>query len=176
MSEASLKTQASKNRIYVQPSACTTWTSYPNDNPRTSDESILCLNDILDGRLPPSEENDEDYYNHSIGPTWAENDGVNIIGTPLGSLAFVKEYNQSKLQKHKLSLYFIANVAKMDFSRVAHKMITGFAVPRLTHILKTVTKDTTSTAWMQSADDAHFSTWLQCVGAETLDTALQATE
>jgi hypothetical protein len=68
------------------------------------------------------------------------------------------------------------DVAKMGFSREAHKMITGSAVPNHTHMLDIVPKDTTSTTWMQSADDAHLSTWLHCVGAETLDTALPATE
>jgi hypothetical protein len=33
MLEAGLTTQASKNKIYVQPSAREAWTSYLNDNP-----------------------------------------------------------------------------------------------------------------------------------------------
>ena len=100
---------------------------------------------------------------------------MKILGTPLGSPAFVEEYLLSKLKKHKLLLSFTADVAKMGYSREAQKMITGSAVPSLTHILKIVPKDTTSTAWMQPVEDAHLSTRLHCVGAETLDTALPAT-
>ena len=101
---------------------------------------------------------------------------MNILGTPLGSLAFVEEYLYKKLEKHKLLLSFIVDVAESGFSREAHKMLTGSAVPRLTHILKSVPKDHASTEWMQTADDAHLSTWLRCVGAEQLNAALLAPE
>ena len=101
---------------------------------------------------------------------------MNILGTPLGSLAFVEEYLYKKLEKHKLLLSFIVDVAESGFSREAHKMLTGSAVPRLTHILKSVPKDQASTEWMQSADDAHLSTWLRCVGAEQLDAAVPSLE
>jgi len=61
---------------------------------------------------------------------------------------------------------FIVDVVKMGFSWEAHKMITGSAVPRLiTHILKTVPKDTTSSELIHSADDTYLSTSLNCVGA-----------
>ncbi len=68
------------------------------------------------------------------------------MGTPLGSPAFIEEYLHDKLQKHELLLSFIKDVANMGFSRESHKMITGSAVPRLTHILKPIPKDLTSTA------------------------------
>jgi hypothetical protein len=44
----------------------------------------------------------------------------------------LEEYLNNKLQKHKLLLSFIVDVAMMGFSREAHKMLTGSAVPRLT--------------------------------------------
>jgi hypothetical protein len=138
--EAGLKTQASKNRVYVLPSARETWLSYLEDNPRSSDPTALCLHDIPDGRLHPSDD------------AWPKNDGVNIIGTPLGSPTFVEEYLYKKLVKHKLLLSFIVDVANMGFSRESHKMLSGSAVPRLTHILKSVPKDEASTTWMQAAD------------------------
>jgi len=81
-----------------------------------------------------------------------------------------------KLEKHKLLLSFIVDVAKMGFSRESHKMLTGSAVPRLTHILKSIPKDEASTSWMQSADDVHLSTWLDCAGAEQLHDALITAE
>ena len=74
--------------------------------------------------------------------------------------------------KHKLLLNFIENVAKVGFSREAHKMLMGVAIPCLTHILKSVPKDESSIERMTSVDDAHLSTWLRCVGAGTLDNAL----
>ena len=64
----------------------------------------------------------------------------------------------------------------MGFSRESHKMLTGSAVPRLTHILKPIPKDEASKSWMQSADDALLSTWLDCVGAEQLRDALSTAE
>jgi hypothetical protein len=164
MSEAGLKTQASIKRVYVPPSARETWLSYLEDNPRSYDPSIICHHDIPDGRLQPSDD------------TRPENDGVIILGTSLGSLAFVEEYLHKKLVKHKPLLSFIFYVANMGFSRESHKMLTGSAVPRLTRILKSVPKDESSTTWMQSADDAHLSTWLECVGAEQLHDALPAAE
>jgi hypothetical protein len=93
-----------------------------------------------DGRNPPPEENDGYYYDHSIGPTWPGNDGVNILNTLLGSPAFVKEYYGNKLKEHKLLLSFIVDVSKMGFSREAHKMLTRSTAPRLSHILKSFPK------------------------------------
>jgi hypothetical protein len=60
----------------------------------------------------------------------------------------------------------------MGFSCEAHKILTGYAVPRLTHIMKSVPKDPASIEWMESVDEAHLSTWLSCSGAETLHAAL----
>ena len=68
------------------------------------------------------------------------------------------------MEKCKLMLSFIVDVAEMGFSREAHKMLTGSTIPHLTHILKSVPKDQASTEWTQSADhDAHLSTLLRCV-------------
>jgi hypothetical protein len=38
-------------------------------------------------------------------------------------------------------------------------MITVSVVPRVFHILKSVTKDFASTGWMKEADKDHISTW-----------------
>jgi hypothetical protein len=78
------------------------------------------------------------------------------------------------MEKHEQLMAFIVGVAEMGFSREAHRMLTGSAVPRLTHILKSVPMDHASIEWMQSVDDIHLSTWLKCVGAEQLDAALAA--
>ena len=47
-------------------------------------------------------------------------------------------------------------------------MLTAVVVPRLTHVFKSVLKDVTSTAWMKEVDDAHLTTWMTCVGGESL--------
>ncbi len=52
MSEARLTTQASNNRVYVQPSAIAMWIAYLDSNPRCADTNVLSLHDIPDGRLP----------------------------------------------------------------------------------------------------------------------------
>jgi hypothetical protein len=57
----------------------------------------------------------------------------------------VKQFLHSKLEKHRLLLSFIEDVAKVRYSREAHKMLTGSAIPRLTHVLKSVPKDASST-------------------------------
>ena len=170
-------TQSSKNRVYVPPSARETWTSYLENNLRSSDPAILCLHDISERRLHPPDEDVDIYSNGFLtGPTWPENDGVNILGTLLGSPALVEEYLHKKLEKHKLLLPFIVDVEEMFFSREAQRMLTGSTIPRLTHILKSVPKDHALTKWMRSADDAHLSTWLRSVGAEQLDATLPALE
>ena len=81
---------------------------------------------------------------------------------PYGSLEFVKEYLQKKLGKHDQLLDFITYVAKMGFSRDAHMMLTESAIPRLTHILKSMPKEAASIGWMPLLDEAHLSTWLDC--------------
>ena len=68
-----------------------------------------------------------------------------------------------------LLLSFIEDVAKVGYPREAHKMLTSSAAPRLTHVLESVPTDTTSSGWMKTVDDAHLSTWMKCIGGETLD-------
>jgi hypothetical protein len=166
MSEVGLTTQATKNMIYVQPSAREAWISYLEDNPRNYDPSIFSIHDCPDGRIPPFDEHDPSSL---VLPA---NDGINILGTPYGSPEFVEECLQNKLGKHDQLLSFITDVSKMGVSRESHKMLIGSAVPRLTHIVKSVPKDTSSTRWMEAVDDAHLSTWLDCTRAASLGLAM----
>ncbi len=167
MSKASLSTQATKNIIYVQPSARAAWLTYLEENPRCADSIVFFIHEIHDGRLPPAEDS-EDFCDPMAESTWPENDGINILGTHYGSPAFVETYLHTKLIKHKEVLSFIRDVAKMGFPREARKMLTGSTVPRLTHILKSVPKDQTSEPWMEEVDRAHLSTWMGCVGSSSL--------
>jgi hypothetical protein len=83
---------------------------------------------------------------------------------------------QRKIAKLKQLLDFISVVAKMGFSREAHKMLIGSAVPGPTHIVKCVPKDDVSTRWMMAVDETHLSTWLDCTGASTLIAELSSEE
>jgi hypothetical protein len=53
---------------------------------------MVSLHDIPDGRLPVPDEFDEVYYAPHQGPSSPENDGIDMLGTPLGSQEFIKQY------------------------------------------------------------------------------------
>jgi hypothetical protein len=110
------------------------------------------------------------------GPVWPTNNGIDILGTPYDSPVFVEEYLHRKLAKHARLLDFISVVAKMGYSREAHKMLIGSAASRLTHIVKYVPKDDASTRWMMSVDEVHLSTLLDCTGASTRGADLSSHE
>ncbi len=89
---------------------------------------------------------------------WVEENGVNILGTPLGTPAFFSSYLQGKGLKHLLLLRFIKDVASVGYPREAELMLKGAAVPRLYHILRSVQKSQHSRVWMQEMDGgAHLS-------------------
>ena len=100
----------------------------------------LSLHDIPDGRLPPTVEH-EPLYDPLAIYAWPECDGINILGTPYGSSELVEAYLNSNLIKHKELMAFSKDVAKLGYLREAHKMLTGSAVPRLSHILKSILKE-----------------------------------
>ncbi len=144
--------------MYVQPSARAGWEAFLEANSRCEDPNIMFLFNIPDGRLPEPVECEEGFYAPHQGPQWPNADGIDVLKTPLESPAFVEQYLQTKLEKHQILLTFIENVDKVGFSREAHKMLTAVDVPRLTHVLKYVPKDASSTGWMKMVDDAHLST------------------
>jgi hypothetical protein len=90
---------------------------------------------------------------------------VNILGTLLGTPAFVSSYLLGKGLKHLLLLRFIKDVASAGFPREAELMLKGSAVPRLPHILRSVQKSQHSRGWMQEMGGAHLSAWLHCLTA-----------
>ena len=96
---------------------------------------------------------------------WTEVNGVNILGTPLGSSPFVGEYLRGKGLKHLLLLRFIKDVANAGFPREAEQMLKGAAVSHLSHILKSVQKRSQAAGWMAYMDGAHLSAWLHCLTA-----------
>jgi hypothetical protein len=106
MSETGLTAQATKNRVYVQPSARAAWIAYLDANPRNEDTNILSLHNIPDGRQYGADEFDEAFYAPHQGIQWPETDEINILGNPLGSSAFVDQYLQGKLEKHRLPSVF----------------------------------------------------------------------
>ncbi len=102
--EAGLTTQTTKNRIFVHASAQVKWCYFLESTPRNT-LSELPVHDIPDGseRVDPFDEESE--------RVWAEENGVNILGTPLGSPAFISSYLRGKGLKHLLLLQFIKDVA-----------------------------------------------------------------
>jgi len=76
-----------KNRVYVQPSAQANWCRFLDDTPRNT-QSELPVYDIPDGseRVDPFDPDNE--------RVWEDESGVNILGTPLGTPAFVSSYLQ----------------------------------------------------------------------------------
>ena len=155
-----------KNRIHVQPSAQANWCRFLDDTPRSA-ESEIPVHDIPDGseRVDP--------FDHDSERVWEDENGVNILGTPLGTPAFLSSYLKGKGRKHLLLFRFINDVALAGFPREAELVLKGAADPRLSHILRAVQKSEHSRGWMQEMDRAHLSAWLHCLTAsEVLEHAL----
>ena len=64
-----------------------------------------------------------------------------------------------------LLLRFIRDVASTGFPKEAELMLKGAAVPRLSHILRSVQKNKHSRGWIREMDGAHLPTWLRCLTA-----------
>jgi hypothetical protein len=130
-----------KNRISVQPCAREGWTWFIIDTPSSSSTS-LPVHDIPDGsfKLEPF---DPDYLR-----MWPDNNGVNILGTPVGTFAFVESFMQSKGLKHRQLLDFIKEVAEAGYSRQAIAMFIGAAAPRKTNIIKLIQKSARTIQWI----------------------------
>jgi hypothetical protein len=60
-----------------------------------------------------------DPFDRESNRFWKEDNGVNILGTPLGSSSFVSGYLRGKGLKHLLLLRFIKDVAAAGFLREA---------------------------------------------------------
>jgi hypothetical protein len=109
-----------------------------------------------------TDESDPDSYRQ-----WPDEDGITILGTPLGSPAFIESFLFGKGVKHRVLLNFIQEVAAAGFPREAVAMLTGAASQKLIYLLKTVQKNPQTACWMREMDDAHVSTWLHCLTAST---------
>ena len=71
---------------------------------------------------------------------WTEENGVNILGNHLGSNSFVTGYLRGKGLKHHLLPRFRKDVAAAGFPREVEQMLKKVAIPRLSHILRSVQK------------------------------------
>ena len=156
--EAGLTTQAVNNCIFVQSSAQARWSHFIAATPRNT-LTELPVHDIQDGSEPI------DPFDPESDRIWREDNGVNILGTPLGSSSFVSDYVRGKGLKHLLLLRFIKDVAAAGFPREAEQMLKGAAMPRLSHIFKSVQKNNHTAGWMAEMDGAHLSAWLHCLTA-----------
>jgi len=156
--EASLTTQMIKSRIYVQFSAQASWSRFLDLTPRNN-QTELPVHDIPDGNelVDPFDSDSE--------RIWREENGVKIMGTTLGSNSFVASYLQGKGLKHHLFLRFIKDVAAIGFPREAGNMMRGAALPRLSHILRSVQKNKHTVGWMTKMNGTHLLAWLHCLTA-----------
>jgi hypothetical protein len=135
--EASLATQTLNNRIYVQPSARNGWRLLLDSTPR--DPSLpLQIHCIPDGNTL-TDDSDPDSYRQ-----WLDDDGINILGTPLGSPAFIDSYLFGKGVKHRVLLNFIQEVVATCFPREAVAMLTGDASHKLVYLLKSMQEKRTN--------------------------------
>jgi len=90
-------------------------------------------------------------------------DGINVLGIPLGSSDFVESYLFGKGIKHRQLLSFITEVATTGSPREAVAMLNGVVCPRLSHLLKSIEKNANTEMFTQEIDTAHVSTWLHCL-------------
>ena len=86
-----------KSRIYVQSSAQASWCRFLECIPRNA-QSELPVHDI------PDESERVDSFDLESERVWVEDNGVNILGTPMGSPAFVSSSLKGKGRKHLLLL------------------------------------------------------------------------
>ena len=82
-----------------------------------------------------------------------------------GSPGFEEEYLSGKGLNHTLLLCFIKEVDEAGFKREAIDMLKGAAIPRVSHIIKSIQKNENTTGWMKTMDEDHVSCWLQCLSA-----------
>jgi hypothetical protein len=121
-----------KNKIYViQPSAREGWIKFLAETPKNP-TTALPIYDIPDGSFLT------DPSDVLSTRQWVDEDGINILGSPLGSSDFIDSYLFGKCIKHRQLLTFIQEVDEAGFPREAVAMLTGATCPRLTHLLKSV--------------------------------------
>ena len=158
--EAGLTIQTVKSKIYVQPSAREGWVQFLDVTPRNP-EAPLPIHDIPDGS----------YLENAMDPgsirIWPTINGINVLGTPLGSPEFIESYLFGKGIMQRQILFFIQDVAAAGFPREEVAMLTGAAGHRLTHLLKSIHKNPQTMQRIREMDAAHVSTWLYCLTAST---------
>jgi hypothetical protein len=87
-------------------------------------------------------------------PEWPDEDGINILGIPLGSPVFIESYLFGKGVKHLVPLNFIQEVDAASFPRETVAMLTGVASQKLVYLLKSVQKNPQTSLWMREMDYA----------------------
>ncbi len=105
-----------------------------DSTPRNPNAS-LPIHNIPDG-ISPIDPSDQESTR-----LWPEADGINVLGTPLGTPNFIESYLFGKGIKRRQLLTFIQDVAVVGFPREAVMMLTGAACPRFIHLLKSVAKN-----------------------------------
>ena len=155
-----------KNRIYVQPFGRGGWAQFLETVPRDLSASLL-IHEIPDGSYLTDP---MDLDNKRL---WPDEDGINVMGTPLDTPDFIDSYLFGKGIKHRQLLSFIHEIATAGHPREAIAMLTGASCPRLTHLINSTEKNKRTKAWMYDMDYVHVSTWLHCLcSSSNLDQTL----
>ena len=110
------------------------------------------MHSIPDGRFLVDESDPGSYIQ------WPDEDGITILGTPLGSPAFIESFLFDKGVKHRVLLNFIQEVAAAGFPREAVAMITGVASQKLIYLLKSVQKNPQTAMRWTTPMSPHVST------------------
>jgi hypothetical protein len=156
LQEAGLTTHVVKNMIFVQPYARSGWNRFLDSTPKDPSAS-LPIHDIPDGSHL------KDPLDLDSPRVWPTEEGINVLGTPLGPPDFIESYLFGKGHKHRQLLSFITEVIAIGFPREAVAMLTGAAGPHLTHLLKSLEKNESTQKWTAEMNTAHVSTWLHCL-------------
>jgi hypothetical protein len=118
--EARLTTRTVKNVIFVPPFARVRWRQFLDSHPRNPD-ALLSIHNIPDGSFL---ENDADPDSFRY---WPDDDGINILETPLAPSDFIESYLFGKGIKHRQLLSFIHEVDVAGFPKEAVAMLIGAA-------------------------------------------------
>jgi hypothetical protein len=132
--EAGLTTQPVMNKIFVQTSAREGWRQSLDSSPQYSGLALDSMHSRTGAPLRTIQ------IQRAINSGRTQN-GIIIIGAPLGFPDFIESYLFGKVIKHRQLLSFIEEVVADGLPKKAVAMLTGAASKRLTHLLKTVKKN-----------------------------------
>ena len=120
--------------IFVQPPTRNGYRIFLDATPRNP-SLTLQIHCIPDGSTL-TDDSDPGSYRQ-----WPDNNGINILGTSLGSTAFIESDLFGKGVKHRVLMNCIQGVVVAGYPREVVDILTGAASQRLAYLLKTIQKN-----------------------------------